>query len=106
MKNANNIYKTNYFYCFKSLQFFLTLKLVFINNTLFTNYHEEYLLAIFNIKKRSFRFNAKNFPLSVLLKLELNDVLQIKDNYYRIDNFTSNLITGDVDFNLVNSFVM
>lgn len=75
-----------------------------INNTLYTNYHEKYLLSIFNIKKRSFNFKCKNFPLRVLLDLELNDILQIKENYYRIDNFTSNLVTGEVDLNLVNSF--
>jgi hypothetical protein len=75
-----------------------------IDNTLFTNYHEDYLLSIFNIKKRSFNYKCKNFPLRVLLDLELNDILQIKDNYFRIDNFTSNLVSGDVDFNLVNHF--
>jgi hypothetical protein len=75
-----------------------------INNTLYTNYHEKYLLSIFNIKKRSFNYKAKNIPLRVLLDLELNDILQIKENFYRIDNFTSNLVTGEVGFNLVNSF--
>ena len=43
-------------------------------------------------------------PLGILLKLELNDVLQIKDNYFRIDNFNSDLVTGEVELNLVNSF--
>lgn len=74
-----------------------------INNTLYTNYHEDYILSIFNIKKRSFRYTA-HLPLGVLLKLELNDVLQIKDNYFRIDNFNSDLVTGKVELNLVNSF--
>jgi len=74
-----------------------------INNTLYTNYHEDYVLSIFNIKRRSFKYNAI-LPLSILLKLELNDVLQIKDNYFRIDNFKTNLVTGKVELNLINSF--
>ena len=56
-----------------------------INNTLYKNYHEKYLLSIFNIKKREFNFKTKEIPLRVLLKLKLNDILRIKDNYYRIN---------------------
>ena len=75
-----------------------------INNTLYKNYHEDYILSIFNIKKRSFKYTAKNLPLLILLNLELNDVLKIKGDYYRINKFTSNLITKDVKFDLINSF--
>jgi len=74
-----------------------------INNTLYTNYHEDYILSIFNVKRRNFRYKAV-LPLIIMLKLELNDVLQIKDNYFRIDSFESNLVTGDVTLNLINSF--
>ncbi len=74
-----------------------------INNTLYTNYHEDYILSLFNIKRRSFKYNAI-LPLDVLLNLELNDVLQIKDNYFRIDYFKTNLVTGKVELNLINSF--
>jgi hypothetical protein len=75
-----------------------------INKTLYKNYHEKYILSIFNIKKREFNYKTKQIPLRVLLKLQLNDLLQIKERYYRISNFKSNLVTGEMDFKLTNSF--
>lgn len=75
-----------------------------INKTLYKNYHEKYILSIFNIKKREFNYKTKQIPLRVLLKLKLNDLLQIKERFYRISNFKSNLVTGEMDFKLTNSF--
>lgn len=74
-----------------------------IENTLYSNYHEEYITSIFNIKRRDFKFKASNFPLNLLRTLELNDVLKIKEDYYRIDKYELNLTTGGVMFHLVNS---
>jgi hypothetical protein len=74
-----------------------------VNNTLYSNYHKDYIESIFNIKRREFSFTAV-LPLQVLSSLKLNDVLKIKDNYYRIDNFTLNLINGVSKLNLINSF--
>ena len=74
-----------------------------INNTLYSNYHDEYISSIFNLKRRTFKYSA-NLPLRVLLELELNDVIEIKGNYYRIDNYNLNLLTGKTDFTLINSF--
>jgi hypothetical protein len=39
-----------------------------------------------------------------MLDLELNDLLKIRDTFYRLDNFISNLTTGEVSLNVVNSF--
>jgi len=75
-----------------------------INNTLYTNYHEDYILSIFNIRKRNFNYKAKNLPLRIMLALELNDLLKIRDTFYRINKFTSNLLTGEVSLDLINSF--
>jgi hypothetical protein len=74
-----------------------------IQNTLYINYHKNYIESIFNIKRRDFSFDAI-LPLEILSSLKLNDVLKIKDNYYRIDNFTLNLINGKSKLNLINSF--
>jgi len=74
-----------------------------VTNTLYTNYHKDYIESIFNIKRRSFAFKGI-LPLQILSTLKLNDVLKIKDNYYRIDNFTLNLINGESKLNLINSF--
>ena len=75
-----------------------------IENTLYSNYHQEYINNLFNIKRRNFSFNASIIPLSILLKLELNDMLKIGSDYFRIDSFTTDLVTGKTEFNLVNSF--
>ena len=74
-----------------------------ILNTLYSNYYESYINSVFNIKKRSFKFKGI-LPLRFQLTLGLNDVIQIRNNYYRIDNYTFNLLTKETSFNLVNSF--
>lgn len=71
--------------------------------TLYLNYYRNYIESIFNIKRRSFSYKAI-LPLRLLLKLELNDVLEIKNNYYRIDNYNLNLLTKEITLNLINSF--
>ena len=74
-----------------------------ITNNLYSNHWSTYVLNLFNIKKREFSYKAI-LPLRILYNLGLNDVLKIKDNYYRIDKYTHNLLTGETQFNLVNSF--
>ena len=71
--------------------------------TLYSNYYKQYIESIFNIKRRSFAYKAI-LPLRILLKLQLNDVLEIKNNFYRIDNYSLNLLTREVSLNLINSF--
>jgi len=75
-----------------------------ITNTLYTNYYQNYIESIFNSKRRNFLYTCKNIPLRILTSLELNDVIQIKENYYRIDNYNFNLLTGETTFKLINSF--
>jgi hypothetical protein len=75
-----------------------------IENTLYKNYYSDYISSVFNIKRRTFKYKAKDIPLRIRLSLKLNDIIQIKENYYRPDNFTTNLKTGDVSFSLINSF--
>jgi len=75
-----------------------------ISNTLYTNYYKDYIESIFNIKRRNFTYTAKNVPYRIMTKLQLNDVIQILNNYYRIDNYNFNLLNGDVSLKLINSF--
>jgi len=74
-----------------------------INNTLYSDYYKDYVLSIFNIKRRNFKYKAV-FPLNILSSLQLNDVLKIKEEYFRIDNYSLNLLTGESDLELINSF--
>ena len=75
-----------------------------LKNTLYNRYYKDYIESIFNVKRRNTKVTVKDFPLRLLTTLNLNDVLQIKDNFFRIDSFNTNLVTGDVEFNLINSF--
>jgi hypothetical protein len=75
-----------------------------IENTLYSNYWDDYINSIFNIKRRNFKFNCKNIPERILTKLQLNDVIRIKNDYYRINDYNFNLLTGETSFNLINSF--
>ena len=72
-----------------------------LSNNLYTNHYQRYVQGIFDVKKRTFMFKAF-LPLHLLTKLELNDALFIKGNYYRIDKYTYNLLDGATDFELVN----
>jgi hypothetical protein len=74
-----------------------------IINTLYKRHYENFILSIFNIKKRTFKYKAW-LPLGIILKLKLNDVLKIKGNYYRPTKNTYNITTGEVGLELVNTF--
>lgn len=74
-----------------------------VSGTLYRNYWENYITSIFNIKKRKFKFKAF-LPVNIITKMQLNDVLFIKDRYYRLNDFTVNLLTGETTLNLFNTF--
>jgi len=72
-------------------------------NTLYANYYQDFINAIFNIKRRNWIFKC-NLPLSIVLALRLNDIIQIKERYYRISKFDLNLTTKESTLDLINSF--
>ncbi len=74
-----------------------------INKNLYTRHYQDYISAIFNIKKRTFIYEAQ-LPIHIITKIELNDILKIKENYFRIDKYSYNLLTGKTTLTLVNSF--
>ena len=75
-----------------------------IENTLYSNYHSDFITSIFNIKRRTFKYEGINIPYRILMKLRLNDVIKIRNEYYRINSFTYNLMTNKIKFELINSF--
>ena len=74
-----------------------------LSKNLYTNHYKSYIDSIFNPKKRTFVFKAV-LPLYVITKLELNDTLEIKGNYYRIDKYSYNILTGETTLTLINNF--
>jgi len=73
-----------------------------MSNTLYSEYYQEYIEAIFNKKRRSYQYKAKGMPINIINSIGLNDIMIIRNNRYRINNFKSSLISGDVTFNLYN----
>lgn len=82
---------------------FSTWNGVIIQNSLFNNYWRNYVSAVFNIKKRLFKFKAQ-LPTHLLTKIALNDVFFIKERYYRVNDFTVNLMTNEASLTLMNTF--
>ena len=72
-----------------------------INGTLFSNYWQDYVESIFAKGKRAFSFSG-TLPVHYLNKIKLNDILKIKGELYRINEFKIDLTTGKTDFDLVN----
>ena len=71
--------------------------------SLFNNYYLNYLTNIFTSKARIVKLKGI-LPISLLQSLKLNDRLIIRDKRYIINSFTTDLTTGEVDFELLNDF--
>ena len=74
-----------------------------LNNTLYSNHYKNYLEAIFNVKRRTFKVSAQ-LPIQIITRLQLNDIITIDQLDYRINNFKYNLLTGRTQLELINGF--
>ena len=75
---------------------------VAIQNTIFKNYHEEFVVNVFNKEKRKHVYNAKNVPTDIIINLRLNDVISINKKLFRVESFKVNLNKNEVELNLFN----
>jgi hypothetical protein len=71
-----------------------------ISNSLYNEYYEAYLDNIFDSKARLIKVSGI-LPTSLLTTLKLNDRLVIRDKRYLINTFTTDLTTGEVQFELL-----
>lgn len=69
--------------------------------TLFDLYYKDYIMHVFNPKNRLTTLKAY-LPLSVLLNFKLNDRMKINDRLFLINKITTNLTTGESNFELLN----
>lgn len=72
-----------------------------MTNSLFNDYWSTYITDIFDEKRRMFKFKGI-LPPGVLANLKLNDKLIVNNRRFLINQFTSNLLTGEVQFELLN----
>lgn len=77
-----------------------TLTNVLITNSLYNQYYSAYFNNIFDFKARLIKVSGI-LPTSLLTTLKLNDSLIIRDKRYIINTFTTDLTTGEVQFELL-----
>ena len=75
---------------------------IVIENTLYKNHYNRTVAELFNVKKRQLKIKGV-LRYNEITALQLNDVIKIKENYYRINSFSLNIVTGEVSFDLINS---
>lgn len=92
--NGTNTYGLN----FPTQQSTLTNDIVY--NGLYSQYYSNYFANIFNIKARLIKISAI-LPTSILTSLKLNDNVLIRDTKYLINTMTTDLTTGEVQFELL-----
>jgi hypothetical protein len=80
-----------------------SLSLNVVNNTLYREYYESYLLNLYNLKTRIVTVKG-NFPLNEMTSIRLNDNMIIRDKKYLINDMKQNLVTGDVELVLISNF--
>ena len=71
-----------------------------VGNGLYNQYYEKYFANIFNFKARLVKVSAI-LPTSILTTLKLNDNVIIRDTKYLINTMTTDLTTGEVQFELL-----
>ena len=70
-------------------------------NTLFNDYHKNYISSVFETSKRLSKFTAY-LPQRILLNYTLADEFVINGQSYRINSITTNLLTGKSTLELLN----
>ena len=72
-----------------------------IPRNLYSNFWSDYISDLYSTKRRISNWKA-NLPISVIIRLKLNDRIVIQDKAYIINSMKTNLNTGDVDLELLN----
>lgn len=74
---------------------------VFSDSSLFRKEYTDYVSAVFNTQRRITKVKAF-LPLRIVIALELNDKITMRNETYIINSVTTNLQTGESDFELLN----
>ena len=70
-------------------------------DTLFYTDYRTYISNVFNNRRRLTKVTAY-LPMKIYYNLQLNNLIQIGQNNYKINSLTTNLTTGKTDFELLN----
>lgn len=75
--------------------------LLFNSESLFKNFHSEYIESVFDYRNRITSVNA-NLTMNILSNYQLNDRIIIGDEQYKINSITTNLNTGKSQIELIS----
>ena len=73
------------------------------SDSLFELWYRNYISGLYNIRCRVVKLKAI-MPITELSNIKLNDKIVYKDKKYIINQFTTDLTTGEVDFELISDF--
>jgi hypothetical protein len=73
------------------------------SDSLFKLWYQNYISGLYDIRCRVVKLKAI-MPITELSNIKLNDKIVYKDKKYIINQFTTDLTTGEVDFELISDF--
>ena len=73
------------------------------SDSLFALWYRNYISGLYDIRCRIVKLKAI-MPITELSNIKLNDKIVYKDKKYIINQFTTDLTTGEVDFELISDF--
>jgi len=73
-------------------------------DTLFETKYKTYIQDVFNLKRRLIKVTAY-LPMKVYYNLQLNDLIQLGQDSYKINSLTTDLTTGKTEFELLNTIL-
>jgi len=73
-------------------------------DTLFETEYKEYIQDVFSLSRRLIKVTAY-LPMKVYYNLELNDIIEIGQDRYKINSLTTDLTTGKTEFELLNTIL-
>ena len=73
-------------------------------DTLFETEYKEYIQDVFNFRRRLLKVTAY-LPMKVYYNLQLNDLIQLGQDRYKINSMKTDLTTGKTEFELLNTIL-
>ena len=73
-------------------------------DTIFETEYKEYIQDVFNFRRRLLKVTAY-LPMKVYYNLQLNDLIELGQNRYKINSMKTDLTSGKTEFELLNTIL-
>ena len=74
-------------------------------DTIFETEYKEYIQDVFNFRRRLIKITAF-LPMKVYYNLQLNDLIELGQDRYKINSMKTDLTTGKTEFELLNNIIL